>query len=177
MTESEKERKMPSAEPTTTTDQKTRDQLLEAFGQEMRQLVAETVVFNQAVADRLGLHPTDLQCLNILTNTGPVTAGQLGAQTGLTTGAVTRLVDRLEQAGYVRRERDTADRRRVTITPVWERLADLGRLYGPMGRAWSELLAGYSDQELALFVDLLGRSHPLTRGETAKLRAGAGRGR
>jgi DNA-binding MarR family transcriptional regulator len=152
-------------------DDRTRGELLEAFNREMRKVVAETVLFNQAVADRLGLNATDVQCLNVLTLAGPVTAGQLAQLTGLTTGAVTRMVDRLEQAGFVRRERDTADRRRVTVTPVPEQLGEIGQLYLSIGRAWSDLLAPYSDEELALFVDLLGRGHPVTREATAKLRA------
>jgi DNA-binding MarR family transcriptional regulator len=156
-------------------DGRTRDELLEAFNQEIRKVVAETVMFNQVVADRLGLNATDVQGLNVLTLAGPVTAGQLAQLTGLTTGAVTRMVDRLEQAGFVRRERDTADRRRVTVVPLPERLGEIGRLYVSIGRAWSDILAPYSDEQLAMFVDLLSRGHPVTREATARLRAaGAG---
>jgi DNA-binding MarR family transcriptional regulator len=154
-------------------DSQRRTELVGAFNREMRQLVAETVVFNQAVADRLGLNPTDVQCLNILTNTGAVTAGQLAELTGLTTGAVTRLVDRLEQAGYARRERDATDRRRVLVAAVPERLGEIGGTYASMGRAWHDLLADYSDDQLALFVDLLARGHFVTRDETARLRGAA----
>ena len=98
-----------------------RDRLLEALGREMQKLVAEVVLFNQAVADRLGMNPTDLQCLNILSETGPVAAGRLAEETGLTTGAVTGVIDRLERAGYAWRERDPKDKRRVIVHPLPER--------------------------------------------------------
>ena len=98
-----------------------RDRLLEALGREMQKLVAEVVLFNQAVADRLGMNPADLQCLNILSETGPVAAGRLAEETGLTTGAVTGVIDRLERAGYAWRERDPKDKRRVIVHPLPER--------------------------------------------------------
>jgi DNA-binding MarR family transcriptional regulator len=158
-------------------DDRTREELLEAFNREMRKVVVETVLFNQAVADQLGLNASDVQCLNVLTLAGPVTAGQLAQLMGLTTGAVTRMVDRLEEAGYVRRERDTADRRRVTVTPLPERLGEVGRYYLSIGQAWGDLLAPYGDEELALFVDLLSRGHPITREATAQLRAAPDAGR
>ena len=76
-----------------------------------------SAMLNHAVAERLGLDPTAWECLTLLFEQGPVTAGRLAELTGLTTGAVTGLVDRLEGAGYVRRERDPKDRRRVIVTP------------------------------------------------------------
>jgi DNA-binding MarR family transcriptional regulator len=82
---------------------------------------------DRAVADRVGLHVTDLRCLNLLANAGPLTAGELGQQLGLgTTGAVTPMVDRLERAGYLRRQPDPRDCRRVIIQPVPEQLAAIG---------------------------------------------------
>src|SRR3954469_10310539 len=84
-----------------------------------RQYLASYVLFNQAVADRLGMHPTDLQCVNLLTLAdGPLSTGQIAELTGLTSGSATRLVDRLERAGYVTRQRDSTDRRRVMVQPV-----------------------------------------------------------
>ena len=76
----------------------------------------EGILFHQAVADRVGLHVTDLRCLNVLAQAGPLTAGELGQRLGLgTTGAVTRMVDRLERASYVRRE---VDRTRLSALPI-----------------------------------------------------------
>ena len=69
----------------------------------------------QAAADRIGINATDLNCLNILSFSGQLTAGELARATGLTTASITGVIDRLEEAGFVRRERDTRDRRRVVV--------------------------------------------------------------
>jgi DNA-binding MarR family transcriptional regulator len=128
------------------------------------------ILFHQAVADRLGLHVTDLRCLNVLAQAGPLTAGELGQQLGLgTTGAVTRMVDRLERAGYVRRQADPSDRRRVIIHPLPERLATIAPHYQGMAAAWTDLLAAYSDQQLALFLDLFDRMHQMSQQQLASL--------
>src|SRR4051794_32053548 len=83
----------------------------------------QTVLYTQAVADQLGLNLTDLSCTGILSAEGPITAGRLAELTGLTTGAITGVIDRLERAGYVRRESDPNDRRRVVVTLVGEKVA------------------------------------------------------
>src|SRR5829696_1833943 len=86
---------------------------------ESRRYLAAYVLFNQAVADKLGMHPTDLQCLNLLTiEDGPFTTSQIAELTGLTSGSASRLVDRLLRGGYVTRQQDTGDRRRVLVQPV-----------------------------------------------------------
>jgi DNA-binding MarR family transcriptional regulator len=149
-----------------------RGELLAAIGDEMRKLVAEIVLFNQAVADRIGLNPTDLQCLNLLHEAGPLTAGRLAELSGLTTGAITGVVDRLERAGYARRAPDPGDRRRVIVEPLMEQAArEIGPLYAALARATGELSARYSDAELAAILDFITRAHPLNREETARLRA------
>src|SRR4028118_2100776 len=114
----------------------------------MQKLIAEVVLFNQAVADRLGMNPTDLQCLNILSETGPVAAGQLAQETGLTTGAVTGVIDRLERAGYAWRERDPKDKRRVIVHPLPERAGhEIGPLYASLGRAFAGRGSRYGARE------------------------------
>jgi DNA-binding MarR family transcriptional regulator len=148
-----------------------RERLLEALGREMQKLIAEVVLFNQAVADRLGMNPTDLQCLNMLLETGPVAAGRLAEETGLTTGAVTGVIDRLERAGYAWRERDPNDKRRVIVHPLPERArGEIGPLYASIGRSFAEMCSRYDEGELALILDFITRSHPLNREETARLR-------
>jgi DNA-binding MarR family transcriptional regulator len=148
-----------------------RERLLEALGGEMQQLIAEVVLFNQAVANRLGMNPTDLQCLNILSETGPVAAGRLAEETGLTTGAVTGVIDRLERAGYAWRERDPMDKRRVIVHPLPQRArAEIGPLYASIGRSFAEMCSRYDEGELALILDFVTRSHPLNRTETTRLR-------
>src|SRR5690242_18054602 len=81
----------------------------------IRHLIAGSIFFNQKVADRMGLHLTDMQCINLLDLVGPVTPGTLAERMGLTTGGVTVLLDRLEKAGFVRREPNPNDRRSVII--------------------------------------------------------------
>ncbi|CAM5227798.1 DNA-binding MarR family transcriptional regulator OS=Streptomyces albaduncus OX=68172 GN=FHS32_000636 PE=4 SV=1 [Streptomyces griseoloalbus] len=124
-----------------------------------RRYMASYALFNQALADRLGLHPTDLQCLNLLTlEPGPVTTGRIAELTGLTTGSATRLVDRLERAGYVVRERDAGDRQAVLVAPVPERTAEVARVWERVGGGWFALFADLDDRELALFVEHMRRT-------------------
>jgi DNA-binding MarR family transcriptional regulator len=136
---------------------------------------ARAVLFHQAVADRLGLHVTDLRCLVLVRgfegSTEPIAAGQLAEFTGLTTGAITGVIDRLERAGFVRRDKDERDRRRVIVHPLRDRDRELARLFSPLERAMSELLARYREEDLVLLVDFATRASPLFRAETARLRA------
>jgi DNA-binding MarR family transcriptional regulator len=128
-------------------------------------------LMGQAAAERIGINPTDLNCLNILSLAGQLTAGQLAQATGLTTASITGVADRLEAAGYVRRERDTADRRKVLIHLVPERaIADVTPVFGPVVRAWRETAAGYSDAELELIVTFQHRIEQVLREHLAQLR-------
>ena len=139
----------------------------------MRTISAHSVLFSQAVADRLAMNSTDMECLDLLLLNGPVPAGRLAELTGLTTGAITGVVDRLERAGYVRRERDPNDRRRVIVRPIAERIAAAAAIYEPMTRATDALFATYSDQELALILDFATRANGLTLEQIARLRGEA----
>jgi DNA-binding MarR family transcriptional regulator len=136
-----------------------RARLLQALEREIRTMSTRTVMLSQAIAGRLGLSPTDLETLEQLEAYGPVTAGRLAELTGLTTGAITGLVDRLEEGGFVRRERDPDDRRRVIVHLVPERARRIGKMFEPVSRAMAELHARYSDAELALFLDYLTRAN------------------
>src|ERR671930_2324829 len=98
----------------------------------MRRSSAQGVIFGQTVANVAGISGSDLECLDFLNLEGRVTAGRLAEVTGLTTGAITGVVDRLEEAGLVRRERDPADRRKVFIAVVPEAAMKIGQLYVPM---------------------------------------------
>src|SRR5919112_1147703 len=101
---------------------KNREELLRELEVENRRSTTGAVLLLQAVTRRSGMNLTDLQCMNILTSTGPIPAGRLAEEMGLTTGAVTGVIDRMERAGYVRREKDPDDARRVIIQPVPEEL-------------------------------------------------------
>ena len=91
--------------------------------------------FTQVVAERFGLAATDVECLGLLAAAGSMAVGRLGELTALTTGATTRMVDRLEQAGYVRRIPDPGDRRRVIVEPVPDRTAAVARAFDPLDAA------------------------------------------
>ncbi|MET7650347.1 MarR family winged helix-turn-helix transcriptional regulator [Streptomyces sp. NPDC005486] len=135
--------------------------------------MAAYALFNQALADRLGLHPTDLQCLNLLMlEREPVTTGRVAELTGLTTGSATRLVDRLEKAGYVVRERDAADRRRVLVAAVPERIAEFGRMWERLGGDWMPLFEDLPDAELAVIVRHMRRTVEFGAEQVTRLREG-----
>jgi MarR family transcriptional regulator, organic hydroperoxide resistance regulator len=105
-----------------------------------------------------------------LLEAGSVPAGEIGERTGLTTGAVTRMVDRLEQTGYVRREPDAADRRRVLVSPVPDQVAKIAPIYAGMAQAWAAAMNGYDDEQLTLILTLFDRLHEITQAEIARLR-------
>jgi DNA-binding MarR family transcriptional regulator len=131
------------------------------------------VLFQQAIADRLGVNTTDLICLSFLHDAEPLTAGQLAEVTGLTTGSVTIMIDRLEKAGYVQRAKDPTDRRRVIVRPVTERIEhDITPVYTALGEAWGRAVDRYSMDELAVILDMLTRSNVLLHEQTTALRLG-----
>ena len=126
---------------------------------------------SQAAADRIGINATDLNCLNILSFSGHMTAGELARATGLTTASITGVADRLEEAGFVRRERDASDRRRVVIRLVLDRaLSDIAPVFLTMIRALEQTAARYTDDELRLIVQFYGRIEQVFRDHLALLR-------
>jgi DNA-binding MarR family transcriptional regulator len=138
---------------------------------ELREISTASVMLSEVIAGKVGLNPTDLETLGIVAEEAPVTAGHLAEWTGLTTGAITGVVDRLERAGWVRRERDAQDRRRVFVLSnraQAERL--IYPLFASMSRAMSELCAAYRDEELALILDFVRRGNAITLAEIARLR-------
>jgi DNA-binding MarR family transcriptional regulator len=127
-------------------------------------------MFHQAIADRLGLNPTDHKCADILFVKGPLTAGELAELTGLTTGAITGVIDRLEKVGFVRREDDPSDRRRVIVRVLPSCHRKVGRLFEPFAAAMDELCSRYSDRELAIILDFMTRSQQVAHEQTVRLR-------
>jgi DNA-binding MarR family transcriptional regulator len=156
-----------------------RAELHRELAREWRLLGSELVLLTQAVSDRLGVNGTDLQCLGILTSAGAMTAGELAERTGLTTGAVTGVVDRLEQAGLVSRDRDPADRRRVIVRPLSDedlrrRAPELDAVYGAVAQGGAHADAAYTDDQLELVIDFLRRTHPVIHNQIAAVRQGGG---
>src|SRR5690349_8399925 len=131
----------------------------------LRDLSTETVLLHQAIADRLGLNPTDHKCLGLLVDAGrPVTPGELATLTGLTTGAVTGVVDRLEAAGFVRRTRDPEDRRKVGIEVVFERVKrQVFPVFEQLARRMGVVAGAYKPREIETIVDFLEKGIEVSR--------------
>jgi DNA-binding MarR family transcriptional regulator len=127
---------------------KTRAALIQELENAMRKASSQGAVFAKLVADRAGVSSADMDCIDFVNVEGRMTAGRLAELTGLTTGAITGVVDRLEKAGLVRRERDESDRRKVFIVPVEERMMEMGRPYELVKRAMKKQCDAYTDAEL-----------------------------
>ncbi|NUT46357.1 MAG: MarR family transcriptional regulator [Saccharothrix sp.] len=130
-----------------------------------------------AGAEAAGLHASEWHALSLIELDGSLTAGELATRVGLTTGATTRLVDRLVRAGYVRRVADPADRRKVLVEPVPDALAGVEELVGPARRRIADVLASYNPQELDVLFDYFARAAPAYREATREIREATGRAR
>lgn len=115
-----------------------------------RQVSSLSVLYALAMSDHLGINLSDLMCLGALSSSGPVTAGQLAAMLGLSTGTVTGLVDRLERLNLVHRQRDEQDRRRIVIHLDPARAKEIGKAFVPMLKAGWQNLEQFSDDDLAV---------------------------
>jgi DNA-binding MarR family transcriptional regulator len=109
----------------------------------------------QSVGEHVELAPVEMDFLDLISRRAPVTPGELASTTGLSPATVTGILDRLEQGGWIRRERDVEDRRKVLVDVEMKRAPELGRLYGGMLARLHDISDRYSDEELALLVDFL----------------------
>jgi DNA-binding MarR family transcriptional regulator len=130
-------------------------ELVAVFDRETRRMGSMATLHNHAVADFIGCHPTDQECIDLLDWTGPLTAGEIGLHLGLSSGAVTGLIDRLEEGGWVRRERDPHDRRRVVVHLSMERTGDLWPLYQPLSAAIDAYRDRLGARDLRVVVEFL----------------------
>jgi DNA-binding MarR family transcriptional regulator len=150
---------------------KSRAELLRELEHAMRKSSAQGTIYASAVADSAGVSTSDMDCMDFLNLEGRLTAGRLAELTGLTTGAITGVVDRMEKAGLVRRERDAQDRRKVFIVPAAESMARLGRLYEPLKRAMEQQSSRYTDAELRLLLRYASESYQSILTATTQLKA------
>jgi DNA-binding MarR family transcriptional regulator len=150
-----------------------REEIIEAISQKFRELSTETIMFHQAVADVLGLHITDHKCLDFIYRFGAMPAGRLAELTGLTTGAVTGIIDRLEEAGYVKRTDDPKDRRRTIVEPTRNKKLErkIEVIFIPLHERMHKLLSSYSDSELSFLLEATTEFIDQTREESKKLRS------
>jgi len=143
-----------------------REELIAAVMTEGRRMGTRTVVFHAAIADRLGLNPSDHKCADLICNeTGPITAGRLAEITGLSTGAITGVVDRLERAGFVARVPDPEDRRRVVIKGTEGRAPDMRHMFLPMMEGMASLCDTYTNEELGLIAGFMQRMGGVTEAQ------------
>ena len=123
-----------------------------------------------AAAAFFGIHRTDLSLLDALQLGGGVTAGELARHAGLSPGAVTAALDRLERAGYVRRVRDEVDRRRVFFEVTDRMMERAAQVYGPLSARSEELLGSYSDEQLRAMIEVLTKGAEMQLERAASLR-------
>jgi DNA-binding MarR family transcriptional regulator len=147
-------------------------EIVHAVREKFTEMSTETILFHQALADVLDFHITDHRCMHFLHSYGAMPAGRLAELTGLTTAAVTGIIDRLEEAGYVRRVNDPNDRRRTIVEPVRNKKLEkmLGAIFTPFHEKMHKLLSSYSESQLSLLLEVMTKSIELTREESKKLR-------
>jgi DNA-binding MarR family transcriptional regulator len=147
-----------------------RDRLVAELVHQTRVMARQLVRFYDAVADQLGLHATDLACLGTLRDRRRATAGELATELGLTTGAVTRVIDRLDRGGFVQRLRDPNDGRRVIVTLRPEAEREVVGLFAGQAARITESSAGLTDAQLRFLLDFVRDRTDIARGEADRLR-------
>ena len=147
-----------------------KSELIDELVREFRTSGNQDDAFDNLAAQRLGVNETDLHCLNIVENAGGITAGKLAVLAGLTTGAVTGVIDRLEHRGFARRVPDPEDRRRVRIEVTRAFYARADKIWGPVRADWGRALAKFSNEELELITEFLRASNEVGRRHLDRLR-------
>jgi len=152
------------------TPRRKKSELIDALVREFRTSGNQDDAFDNLAAQRLGVNETDLHCLNIVENAGGITAGKLALLAGLTTGAVTGVIDRLEHRGFARRVSDPEDRRRVRVEVTRTFYARADKIWGPLRADWGRASAKFSDDELELITEFLRASNEVGRRHLDRLR-------
>lgn len=154
--------------------QLSREQRLAAIAQMVDALRASQTasdMMDEAFCDFLGINRTDGRCLDVVDRLGEVTAGQLATEVGLTTGAVTAMVDRLERAGLLERKSDPGDRRKVLITMTEEAKQITSEIYGQMAHATAPFVSQLSDQDLVTLISFFYASRDVNLELAKKVRS------
>ena len=152
--------------------QEKRREILGELARELRQFHGLGASLFRAAAAQSGMTVTDIQVIDLLDSSGSLTAGQLADLTGLTTGAITGMLNRLEEVGIVRRERDPDDGRRVIVRleKSKDEMQELKTIFGSLEKEWAEMVSHYSDEQLAILLEFLKRGNELSRKELVRLR-------
>jgi DNA-binding MarR family transcriptional regulator len=146
-------------------------QLFQELLGEVRASQNATARYDQAVADAIGVNRTDMRLLDLLEREGSLTAGQLALGTGLTTGAITTAIDRLERSGYARRVPDANDRRRVYVQPTEAARAHGERFYSEHAKLAEQLYHRYSEAQIELLLEFVRNSRQFNERKAAELEA------
>ena len=149
-----------------------RKEVIQTIVEKLKEMSTETIMFHQSVAEVLGLHITDHKCLDLIHRFGAMPAGRLGELTGLTTGAVTGIIDRLEKAGYVKRTNDPKDRRRTIVEPIRNKKLEgkMEMIFMPLHERMNKVLSTYADNELVFLLEVMTKITEQTSEESKKLR-------
>ncbi|MBA3945720.1 MAG: MarR family transcriptional regulator [Herpetosiphonaceae bacterium] len=148
---------------------KQRTELVSALRRASRENSNVAVMLHTAIGARMGLGATEEKTLGILEQHGPLTAGDLAEHTGLAGASVTNLLDRLEKKGFVRRVRDTADRRRVIVELNRERMSEFGPLFADLEAMLDDLMVCYTNEQLGVILDFVERATRRSHEEIGKL--------
>jgi DNA-binding MarR family transcriptional regulator len=154
------------------TSQESRQALVGRLMPAMRRSSAAGVLHGQAIARKVGINSSDLECLDLILLNGPSAAGDVARRTGLTSGAVTGLIDRLERLGLVERMADAHDRRKVLVRVREDKIGPIGALFSPLEKSMQAILAGYSREELGTLLDFFERSGEVLLTRVAELNDG-----
>ena len=155
-------------DPRSATDSDRR-RLTASIRQSLRELSIQLSLLNHQVGARAGLNDVDLDCLDLIARQGPLSPGALAQRAALHPATVTGILDRLEEGGWVVRERDPSDRRAVVVRALREKSAELSRLYAGMNSSMSGICSGYDDAGLRVVADFLRRTVEAGKSATDEL--------
>lgn len=131
----------------------TKDELIDKVIMGARQYGISNVLFRNLIGEKLGVNVTDMECLGLLFTKGISTPSELGRYTGLSSGATTAMLDRLEKSGLIERHPNPDDRRGTLIVLVKSGSEKIGPWFSSVRRAQNELIASYSEEELRIIAD------------------------
>ena len=152
-------------------DSEKRKELLAKLGSAIEDNGNTNVLLVHAIAQHVGLSGAEFECAGLIHEHGPFTAGELAKRCHITTGGMTGMIDRLEKRGFVKREADAKDRRRVLVSAVDNKEArqKVTKLYEPLQVSFNELIATYSDEELEFILDFMTKTNQMFHDTVATL--------